>query len=401
MHGLAETLADLDARGLRRRLRVLERADGRTAVYQGRELLNFASNNYLGLTNHPKLKEAAANAAREFGVGGGASRLISGTLELHEQLETEIAAFKGTEAALVFPTGFMAAIGAITALCHEPRPIFMDKLNHASLIDGARLAERMTPGTTLRTFAHAKLDRLRELLERWREDGESHKAGTAPLIVTDALFSMDGDLADLPGLCALAREFGATLMIDEAHGMGVFGEHGRGVAEALLGVEHDGDVHIHMGTLSKALGGLGGTIAGSRALIELLINRARSFIYTTAPPPPVIAAARAALEVVRSEEGRRLRRRLLAGADKLREHLKELRLDTGASASQIIPIILGDNDRTMRVAEKLLDAGFLVGAVRPPSVPPGRARLRVSLTAAHTDEDIERLAAALERALAT
>ncbi len=398
MDDLAPTLADLDARGLRRRLRVLERADGRTAVYQGRELLNFASNNYLGLTNHPKLKEAAANAAREFGVGGGASRLISGTLELHEQLETEIAAFKGTEAALVFPTGFMAAIGAITALCHEPRPIFMDKLNHASLIDGARLAERTTPGTTLRTFAHAKLDRLRELLERERE---SRQVDTAPLIVTDALFSMDGDLADLPGLCALAREFGATLMIDEAHGTGVFGEHGRGVAEALLGVEHEGDVHIHMGTLSKALGGLGGIIAGSRALIDLLINRARSFIYTTAPPPAVIAAARAALEVVRSEEGRQLRRRLLAGADKLREHLNGLGLDTGASASQIIPVLLGDNERTMRVAEKLLEAGFLVGAVRPPSVPPGRARLRVSLTALHTDDDIERLAAALKKALAT
>lgn len=374
--------------GLHRELRVLERADGRTALWQGRELLNFASNNYLGLTSHPRLIEAAQRAARERGTGGGASRLVSGSTAPCQELEAALAAFQGTEAALVFPTGYMAAIGTITALASGGRAILMDKLNHASLIDGGRLAERIAPGAALRVYPHGNSEKLRRLLERTRD-----RQGGGALIVTDAVFSMDGDLADLGSICALAAEFSATVMIDEAHGTGVFGARGRGAAEH-LGLHER--VDVHMGTLSKALGGLGGYVASSRALIEHLINTARTFVYTTALPPPVVAAGIAALEVVRSEEGAALREKLRASAQRLRRGLEALGLDTGRSASQIVPVILGENERVLRAAEALLEAGLLVGAIRPPTVPAGSARLRLSVTAAHEPQDIDRLLEGLD-----
>lgn len=373
---LANALDDLDRRGLRRRLTPLQRADARHAVLDGRTLINFASNNYLGLSHHPAVVEAAASAAREAGAGAGASRLLSGTLDLHTKLEASLAAFKGTESALAFPTGYMAAVGAIPALAGDGAAVLMDKLNHASLIDGGRLAAQ--GGATLRVYPHGNWDKLERLLER------HDRSAPRLLIVTDSLFSMDGDLADLPRICDLAERHGASVMIDEAHATGTFGENGRGAAEH-FGVEER--VRVHMGTLSKALGGLGGYIAGGADLIELLRNRARTFLYTTAAPAPVIAAAIAAIEVVRTDEGRRRRETLRANAARLRRGLTERDLDIGASASQIVPVILPEIDRMMSVAAGLRERGFLVGAIRPPTVP--TPRLRVSVTAMHTPEDID------------
>lgn len=347
----------------------------------GQALVNFSSNDYLALAADPRLAAAAAEAAQTHGWGSGASPLVTGRSTWHARLEAALAAFEETEAALLFPTGYAANLGTIPALVGKEDVIYSDALNHASLIDGCRLS-----GATIAIYRHADVDHLRELLAATSRHGRR-------LIVTDTLFSMGGDLAPLPALAALAEEYGAMLLVDEAHATGVFGQHGRGVSEA-LGAE-DG-VHIRVGTLSKALGSVGGFVAGRRPLIEWLANRARPYVFSTALPAACAAAAWTALTVVRQEPHRRTQ--LLAAAADLREQLRALGLPVGASQSQIIPVILGQPERVLAAAEVLRQRGLWVPPIRPPSVPPGQSLLRISLTWGHTAAHREALVAALRQA---
>ncbi len=373
-----EELASLERRGLRRRL--TER-DGRQASeieIDGRRLANFGSNDYLALAADPRLAEAAACAAREQGWGSGASPLITGRGPTHRRLEARLAEFEGTEASLLFSTGFAANAGTIAALAGPGDVVFGDRKNHASLWDGCRLSR-----ADVRAYRHADCDHLEHRLA---------KAGRyrRRLIATDALFSMDGDLAPLADLSRLAERYRAMLLVDEAHATGVFGPGGRGAAEH-LGVERR--VHVRVGTLSKALGSIGGFVAGSRSLVDWLVNRARPYVFSTAPPGAAAAAALAALEVVEGEPNRR--RDLLAEAASLRARLAEQGWDVGRSASQIIPVVVGEPDRATRLAAALRERGLLVPAIRPPTVPEGGACLRISLTHGHTREMIDRLVEAL------
>ncbi len=363
---LAAELDALSSQGLHRSLRTA--ASG---------LVSFASNDYLGLARDPRTTAAAAAAARESGAGAGSSRLIAGTGEPVMHLENRLAAFKGYPAALVFPTGYHAALGAISALAGSGDEVYLDKLDHASLIDGARLS-----GAKVHTWPHRRVERLRRLLQR--------PAKGRRLVVADGLFSMDGDMAPLPELGELAGRFGAALMVDEAHATGCLGPAGRGSAEQ-LGCEHL--VHVSMGTLSKALGSQGGFIAADATTVEFLINRARSFIYTTAPAPAILGAALAALEIVRAEPERR--QRLAANAGRLRTALQSSGFDIGASASHIVPVILGDNEAALSAAAFLAAQGFLAPAVRYPTVPRGEARLRLSVSNEHSDSAIDGLVVAL------
>ena len=371
-------LAALDERGLRRRLNAHGAAQGPTIQVAGRELINFGANDYLGLAADPRLGAAVKRAADEFGWGAGASPLVTGRTDLHARLEARLAEFEGTEAAILFPTGFAANVGAVTALVEPGDVVFSDQKNHASLIDGCRLSR-----ADVQIYPHRDACHLETLLQasaRFRRR----------LIVTDSLFSMDGDLAPLSALAALAERYDAMLLADEAHATGVFGEHGRGAAEA-QGVEDR--VPIRVGTLSKALGSAGGFVAGSRALIEWLVNRARPYVFSTASPPAVAAAALAALEIVQAEPNRRTE--LLARAAELRASLQEQGWRTGDSASQIIPLYIGEPDRTMRLSAALRERGLFVPGIRPPSVPAGESLLRISLCYGHTPEMIERLLTAL------
>jgi 8-amino-7-oxononanoate synthase len=324
---------------------------------------------------------AAAEAATRHGWGSGASPLISGHDLCHRRLERALAEFEGTEAALLFPSGFAANAGTIAALVGPGDVVLTDRKNHASLLDGCRLSR-----ADVRPYPHADCGRLEKLLER---SGHYRRR----LIVTDGLFSMDGDLAPLDGLVELACRYDAMLMVDEAHATGVFGPQGRGTAEH-LGVEDRVDVRV--GTLSKALGCVGGFVAGSQVLIEWLLNRARPYVFSTAPPAAMAAAAAAALEIVLGEPGRR--ERLLEQAAELRDTLAREGWDTGRSASQIIPIIVGGPDRAVQLAARLRDRGFFVPAIRPPTVPEGEACLRISLTVGHTAEMIAGLVDALKAA---
>ncbi|MDD5557904.1 MAG: 8-amino-7-oxononanoate synthase [bacterium] len=376
-----DLLRDLDeirARGLHRSLRVVERRDGPRLVIGGRALLSFCSNDYLGLADHPATSAAAREAVERFGWGSGASRLVSGTMRPHAALEEALASFKGTEAAVLFPTGYMTNLGVIAALAGPGDEVIADRLDHASIIDGCRLS-----GARLRVYPHGDVERLERVLAAAR-------GARRRLIVTDTLFSMDGDLAPLREIVALARRHGAWVMADEAHATGVLGAAGRGGAE-LLGVE-DG-IDVSMGTLSKALGGSGGFVAGSAVLADYLRNRARPLIYTTAPPPASCAAALAAIGIVRREPGTRAA--LLGMADRLRRALGAIGLDTMGSGFQIVPVRTGDAGAAVRASAELLRRGILVPAIRPPTVPRGESRLRISVTAAHTDADVDLLAGAL------
>ncbi len=377
MDFLSRELAEQKDKGLLRTLRRADALQGRAIVMDGRELLCFCSNNYLGLANHPDLIEAAKNALERWGVGAGASRLISGHTAEHEELEAELAAFERAEAALVFPTGYMANLGVISALVGKGDLVVGDKLNHASLIDGCRLS-----GARFRVYPHGRLDQLDRLLA-----GVPHRRA---LVVTDTVFSMDGDVARLRDIAEIAERRGAMVMIDEAHATGVLGPQGRGAAAAQ---DVEGRVLARVGTLSKALGALGGFVVGSKQLIDYLCNRARSFIYTTAPPPAVCAAARAGLRLAAESDDRRAR--LWRHTRRVLERAARLGLDTGASETPIIPIIVGDAERAVRFSRGLLERGVLAPAIRPPTVPNHTARIRLSLSAAHTDEDIDRLLAAL------
>ena len=358
--------------GLSRHLRTVMRAPTGRIVLDGREVINLASNNYLGLSTHPKVIEAAVEATRTFGTGASGSRLISGNSTLYATLEASLAKAKGTEAALVFSSGYAANTGTIPVLADEHALILSDALNHASIIDGCRLSR-----ATKRVYRHCDVAHLKTLLAE--STGFQRR-----LIITDGVFSMDGDIAPLPDICEVAAQHDATVLVDDAHGFGVLGEDGGGTV-AHFGLQNSGI--IQMGTLSKAVGGLGGYIAGSRALIELLINSARSFIFTTGLPPATLSAATAALNVIRSSP--ELRHRLLSHAKRLKTALVELGFDLLPSETQILPVVLGSPQRAVQVAEGLLSAGVFAPAIRPPAVPSGTSRLRVTVMASHTNADIE------------
>ncbi len=375
---LTTKLSALTEQGLHRSLRVMESARGPRITYAGRELINFSSNDYLGLAYHPAVAQAMNEATVRWGVGSTASRLICGTTSEHAALEEELAAAKGTEAALVFSTGVAAATGTIPALVGKGDVIIMDKLAHACLIDGARASE-----ATLRIFSHNDLEKLESHLGWAREKHPDAKV----MIITESVFSMDGDLAPLRELVELKERFGAILFLDEAHAVGVRGQGVQGLAGE-LGL--NGRIEIQMGTLGKALGVSGGYIAGSRMLIDFLINRARSFIFSTAPPPAVAAACRAALRIVQSPEGGSLKVRLWENIQLLASSL-----EIPIAPSAIIPLILGSEERAMAGATLLSDAGFFVPAIRYPTVPRQTARLRITLSAAHEPDQIRELAAAL------
>ena len=386
---LGRRLSALRERNLHRELRQVDSAQGPIIHSGGRELVNFSSNDYLGLANDPALKEAASRAIEQFGVGSGASRLICGSLAPHQELEAAIARFKKTPAALSFSSGYATALGTLGALADKETVIILDKLAHACLIDGARLA-----GAKIRVFPHNDLDRLEHLL-KWaarvqrpglRAAGPSHRPSV--LVVTESIFSMDGDRAPLTEVVALKEKYGAWLMLDEAHATGLCGSNGRGLAEA-AGVADR--VEIQMGTLGKALGAAGGYIAGSRVLIDLLVNRARSFIFSTAPTPASAAAACAGIRFVQSARGDQRRRQLW-------ERVKQAARLMGhhsPPASAILPLVIGNEAQAMEAAGWLREAGILVPAIRYPSVARGAARLRVTVTAGHTSAHIAALGAAM------
>jgi 8-amino-7-oxononanoate synthase len=359
-----------EAANLRRRLRWVESAQDAWVTVDGRRVLMLCSNNYLGLANHPAVTEAASRAARDEGVGAGASRLISGSMRAHRELEERLATFKGTEAALLFNSGYHANVGIISALVGNGDAVFSDALNHASIIDGCRLSQ-----ARVCVYAHCDLDQLDKALRT---------PARRKLIVTDSVFSMDGDVAPLREICDLAEQYGAMVMVDEAHATGVLGASGAGAVE-LLGVRDR--ITVQMGTLGKALGSFGAFVAGARPLIELLINSARSFVYTTALPPPIVAAAAAALTLVETEPERR--ERTLARAEHLATGLREIGYQIPPTRTPIVPVVIGDSAETMSRCETLLDARVFVQGIRPPTVPAGTARLRATTMATHDHADID------------
>jgi 8-amino-7-oxononanoate synthase len=370
---IEEELASLERRGLRRSVAVRTGPQAARVSSDGRELVNFGSNDYLALAADARLAAAAAEAAAEEGWGSGASPLILGHSRSHQRLQDRLAVFEQTEAALVFSSGYAANVGTIAALVGPGDAVYTDRNNHASLLDGCRLSR-----ADVRVYPHGDCRQLEQLLAR-----SDHRRR---LIVTDSLFSMDGDLAPLAELADLADRYGAMLLADEAHATGVFGPSGRGVVEH-LGVEDR--IPIRIGTLSKALGCAGGFVAGSRALIDWLVNRARPYVFSTASPPANAAAAIAGLDIVQREPERR--RALLSRATELRERLKELGWPIGRSQSQIIPLVVGEPERAVMLSAALRQRGLFVPAIRPPTVPEGQCCLRISLTCGHTEEMIEGL----------
>jgi len=371
---LNRRLEVLREKGLRRELRRVDSAQGTRIKIGGKTLLNFSSNDYLGLANHPALREAAIMAVEKFGAGAGASRLICGSLAPFHELEEALAAFKATEAALTFSTGYAAAIGTIGSLLSKGDIIILDKLVHACILDAAKLS-----GATLRVYDHNALEDLEKIL-KW--SAKQRTADTQVLVVTESVFSMDGDTAPLREIVALKDQYGAWLMLDEAHATGLYGKNRRGLAEE-LGVSDR--IEIQMGTLGKALGASGGFICGSRRLIDFLINRARSFIFSTAPVPAAAAAATAALHFVQSDSGK-------ARRDSLWQRCKQFNANC---VSAIHPLIIGDESKAVELAARLRSQGIHIPAIRYPTVARGAARLRVTLTAGHSAEDVAGLLIAL------
>jgi glycine C-acetyltransferase len=380
---LTDVLNDLKAKKLYFRLRVLEGEQKPIATFDGKEVINLSSNNYLGLTTHRSLRRAAANAVRQFGVGSGAVRTIAGTMKMHLELEEQIARFKQTEACVVFQSGFTANAGTVAAILGKEDLIISDELNHASIIDGCRLSR-----ATIKIFAHKDLKDCERILQETR-DWPGRK-----LLITDGVFSMDGDIAPLPQLCDLAERYNCIMMVDDAHASGVLGRGGRGT------VDHfgcHGRVDIQVGTLSKAIGSIGGYVCGSRDLIEFLYHRARPFLFSTSHPPSVTATCQAAFALLDSPEGEKLIKKLWANTKFFKRRLKQLGFDTGISETPITPIMVGDAARAFEFSRRLFEEGVLAVAVGYPTVPEGKARIRTIVTATHKRKDLERALEVLGR----
>jgi 8-amino-7-oxononanoate synthase len=381
---LARELNTIERAGIKRFMRTVERGAGMEVLLDGKRVVDFSSNDYLGLAGDPRIARVASEMLSSCSTGAAAARLISGTHPIHVELEREIAEFKATPAALLFMSGYAANTGTIPAIVGKRDVIYADQLNHASLIDGARLSR-----AEVRVFPHTDIAALRTMLEA--DAGKFRRR----LIAVDGVFSMDGDVFPLAELVPLAREFDAWTYVDDAHATGVLGANGRGSAEH-CGVE--GEIDVMMGTLGKAVGTIGAFVCGSEVLVEFLMNRARAFIFTTGSPPAIAAATVAALRIVRAEPERR--ERLLANARYLRAKLAGIGIVSGGEPDgYIVPIVLGESERTTIVGRALCDAGYLVGAVRPPTVPMGQSRLRVTVSAAHDTDQIDRLVAAIATVL--
>lgn len=379
---LAAELQRLQDASLYRRRRVVEGPQGPYQVIDGKEVISFCSNDYLGLANHPEVIQALQRGAEHFGVGSGAAHLINGHSHPHHALEEELAAFTGQPRALLFSTGYMANLGVIDALCPRGHVVFEDKLNHASLLDGARLAL-----ARLQRYAHGDIQSLTRLLTQHHS--------TAALIVSDGVFSMDGDLAPLPELTQLAQQYAVPLLIDDAHGFGVIGTGGRGCIEYFNLTPEN--TPILVGTLGKAFGTFGAFVAGSEELIEFLIQKARTYVYTTALPPAIAEATRTSLRLAQTESWRREKLQHLIS--RFRKGATELGLSLMPSITPIQPLVIGDADAAMHASQKLLKHGIFVSAVRPPTVPEGTARLRITFSASHSENDVDRLLSALESSL--
>lgn len=386
MRKLRKELEALREQGMLRTLKTVAGPQGPRVVVDGREVLLLCSNNYLGLAGHPALIEASCEATRHFGVGSGASRLVSGTMELHEQLEARIADFKGTEGALVFNSGYAANTGILQGLAGPGDLIFSDVLNHASIIDGCRLS-----GARVVVYPHRDMAALEELLR-----AEARQRHGRWLIVSDGVFSMDGDLAPLPELVELKERYEALLMVDDAHGGGVLGATGRGSGERLGCLDR---IDLHMGTLGKAFGCFGAYLAARREVIDTLINRSRSFIFSTSLPPGVLGAALAAFDIVDSAEGAARRASLENNRQIFIAGLRQGGLDLGESITQIVPIVTGEPQPTMEAARRLLDTGIFLQGIRPPTVPVGQCRLRATLMADHRPEEVAAAAEMIVRVL--
>jgi glycine C-acetyltransferase len=373
---LHDQLADMEAKGLHFRLRVLEGEQRAAAHFDGREVINLGSNNYLGLTTHKALRRAAIDAIRTHGVGAGAVRTIAGTMDLHMALEEQIAKFKGTEAAVVFQSGFTANAGTVAAILGKDDLILSDELNHASIIDGCRLSR-----AAIKVFKHkdvADCERLCKETESWT----GHK-----LLITDGVFSMDGDIAPLPALCGLAEKYNCIMMVDDAHASGVLGRNGRGTVDH-LGCH--GRVHIQVGTLSKAIGAMGGYVCGSRELIDFLYHRARPFLFSTGHPPSVVATCQAAFSLLDSPAGEKLIKKLWSNTKFFQRRLKKLGFSTGSTETPITPIHVGEAAQAFAFSRRLFESGVYAPAVGFPTVPEGQARLRAMVTATHKRADLER-----------
>ena len=374
MLDLSEQLEGLRESGLYRRMRVVGGPQGPRVTLDGRPVLLLCSNNYLGLADHPRVRQAAAEAAMRWGASAGASRLISGNMTLHSGLERRLADFKGTEAALLFGSGYLANTGVIPALAREGEVVFSDELNHASIIDGCRLAKAETF-----VYRHRDTEHL--------EWGLRKAGSRGALIVTDGVFSMDGDLAPLGELLELARQYGCRLAVDEAHGTGAVGPGGRG---AVAGAGLTGEVDVIVGTLGKALGSYGAYVCGSAELTDYLVNTARPFIFSTAPPPPVIAAAATALEMLEARP--RQVERLAANATVLRASLSAEGLELGDSQTHIVPVLVGEAEAAVALCERSLERGVFAQAIRPPTVPEGTSRLRLTVMASHRAGELQHAA---------
>ncbi len=378
---LKQELTSLERDGLLLRPRTLEGPQGARARYDGRDVINLASNNYLGLANHPRLNEAASRAAKELGAGSGAVRTIAGQMTMHRELESRFAAFKHAEASLMFQSGFTSNAGTVAAILTKDDVIVSDRLNHASIIDGARLSR-----AEIAVFDHRDVDHADRLL------AETAKGGRRQLLITDGVFSMDGDIAPLPDLLDVAERHGAIMMVDDAHATGVLGDGGAGTVEH-FGLR--GRVDIQVGTLSKAIGVIGGFIAGPPHLIEWLQNRGRPYLFSTSAPPPVVAACIAALDVIADEPDRL--ERLWSNTDRLKTGLRELGFDTGTSETPITPVITGEEKATQTFSRRLFEEGVFCPAIVFPTVGKGIARVRTIVTADHTDDDVREALEVFER----
>jgi glycine C-acetyltransferase len=378
---VSETLQDLRTKGVAPKLRVLEGEQKPICVFDGREVINLASNNYLGLTSHKALRKASIEAVRKLGVGAGAVRTIAGTMKLHMDLEEQIARFKHVEACVVFQSGFTANAGTVSAVLGKDDMIISDELNHASIIDGARLSK-----ASIKVFKHRDVKDCERILQE-HADFPGKK-----LIITDGVFSMDGDIAPLPALCDLAEKYGCIMMVDDAHASGVLGAGGRGSVDHF---ECHGRVHIQVGTLSKAIGSMGGYVCGSRDLIDFLYLRARPFLFSTSHPPATAAACQAAFALLDSAEGEKLVKKLWANTKFFKRELKKRGFQFKASETPIIPVHVGDAAKAFEFSRKLFDAGVFAPAVGFPTVPEGKARLRAIVSAAHKREHLLKAAETL------